>query len=821
MYVIRTYVGDPRLGYYSAGVVTASTIISAGQVVTITLPELPAGQDGFALFRVDSLGTEILIGTTNQSNVTFTDTGFITADNPYVFPPPIQEIPEWLTNPPSVDYTGQVALTTVPIYRNTVEYAEPARDKYGRPLLWNELDSTNNHDPLGRLRLVINGVDVTFLRGVQTVIHGWTDNEPFGDATCEIEFPQITTYERLGEGDLNWFMSWAEVELQLVVAAGVTIVDEGKTYTAGQTVPLFEGLMPEREDILTEDGNSLRFTAMGVLYQLDLYRKPPGFSDVAEDVGTKIAKAINERAVHYGFRGTPCQAFDFGIDTRKSGAWDKLLSGYIQDLLSTTMTSDGKQATLTLKRPRTPLLKWKYTGVSQYSVWAGQPGVTHSLVNDFIAHPNVYYGEGTDENGYHWRNTKYPNLRIDDAPLFPLSPGTAFHPGYTNTGFQEFADEMRVLGYAMRSQDTYLSADVDEVKDVQRRRGILVDGLVGAQTWAAVFEVGSNVGGLDGTYFAPIAYDKKVMPYIYNAQGAIIGPNPYWIPDKVRLETYYNYGDHTSKKDATRSAQQEYNRNSLSGWAGTITLTIDPVQGSRFLIRAGQNISMYGFHGGPLRFHIAQVDRDLTAEPPTVTLTVDSKYRDLMTIAAIMERDHETNNPANRQEVSRRSSSTIVDSIVVWDVESGAGRIPKHAQQAGLWTVMRIPAGERGTVAKTHLRTFSPANEFAAAVFSKPVTDVQLRALLGNPLINTSDGKNPWDKNAAALDDMGYLYAVGGPSNAAGYWPGTAGSDPVTGVMHDDASWYYESTKPPWLWVAVYTSSSCYVDGRLYPGADT
>jgi hypothetical protein len=771
---------------------------------------------------------------------TIVDTGMFTPDVQHV-PLPRPTAPAFLTNPPSINYTGQRAVDSVPFLLSVADFPKPVLNKYGRPINWNDSDGSGNGvttaKTIGRFRIIIGGKDVTFFRNSQTVLHGWTDNEPFGDASAEISFPQVSTFETPGTRDLTWFREWEEVSIQLVLNAGVTVRSEGKNWTGPTIVPLFEGIVPAFEDALSKTDNVLTLTAMGVLYQLDLYTMPPDISPrAASDIGPRIADAINSRAVGHGFRGNACARHTTNVLSGQGGAWDKLLTGYIQDLLSVCQDHLGRRATLSLVRPKTPWIKWKDTATVHWTIWAGQPGVTYGLTSDWSSAFNVYYGEGTDDRGRHWRNTKYPNLHPDTAPLYPGSPSSLFYPGGSKTGFLPFARRMYEHGYIhMHRTNTYNSADSDEVRAVQRHKGILVDGIVGPQTWAAVFEVGSNEGDLNGSYFMPIAEWTAVEPWRFNAQGAKVGKNTHFQPSAVRIEHYDNYGDHFTKADARASAL-----NSLHwsyhhpGWSGTITLDADLIQGSRFLIRAGENILIKGFKGRGWTssdkvylFHIAQVDRDLTAEPPTVTLTVDTNARDLMTIAAVAERDYNTRHPSDRQTPNHRASRITQDTAVVWDYENGAGVIPKHAQYAGLWTVMRIPAGERGTIAATRFYTSVPHSAFAVAVFGKPVTDRWLRSLLGNPLVNFKgkDGRdyNPWDYHAVALDNAGYLYAVGGPDIPAGYYPtnDTSNAKNLTGWLKDDNSWYFESQHAPWLWVAVYTAKSCYVEGRLYPGAST
>jgi hypothetical protein len=237
-------------------------------------------------------------------------------------------------------------------------------------------------------------------------------------------------------------------------------------------------------------------------------------------------------------------------------------------------------------------------------------------------------------------------------------------------------------------------------------------------------------------------------------------------------------------------------------------------------------------------FHIAKVEVDFNSRPYAVKLTVDTKARDLLTIAAIMQRNRNTEDPANRStQIQRRQSKIINDTQVIWDCENGAGRVPKTALFGGLWTILKIPAGSFGQIAQINMHTFGPATPFAFAVFDKgpgahdhPAgttpgpTAKDMAALIGDPSVQQS-GANPWDVAGPVLDDMGYLYAAGGPDGMCGYWPyqqsstASGGDQPgVSGQYWDKSGFTYDSTMPPWLWIAVWAKDSCYIKGRFFQG---
>jgi hypothetical protein len=190
-----------------------------------------------------------------------------------------------------------------------------------------------------------------------------------------------------------------------------------------------------------------------------------------------------------------------------------------------------------------------------------------------------------------------------------------------------------------------------------------------------------------------------------------------------------------------------------------------------------------------------------------------------------MKRNKESaTNPARLPAPKLRHSRLQSDNVVEFDGESVGGKIPRIALYGGLWTVIRVPVSQVGTVAKIEMRTVSPASEFTVAFFGAPVTAAQLLAYVGaNPLTARSDHFGPYDWAYDQLVALGFQEAIGGPGQAAGYDPGyqtspvTGGTTPLTGRLISTGSWTYQSVRPPWLWIALWAKTSCFISGRIYP----
>lgn len=315
-----------------------------------------------------------------------------------------------------------------------------------------------------------------------------------------------------------------------------------------------------------------------------------------------------------------------------------------------------------------------------------------------------------------------------------------------------------------------------------------------------------------GAWIMPLSIDPRVEPYLYNADGEITGANVLHQPNRRRVEKYENFGERVSKTQGIESAENERLRDQDPGWFGTVTLTADPQEGSRFEIVAGQNYLLRGHRGEDRLLHIAKVRVNFGG---AVTLTVDEKARDAITVAAAMSRARDTGDPVGRRKPNYRNSRVRQDRPV-FDCEAGAGYVATDTV-AGEWTMLRIPFGYQGDIVWTDF-TVEPACRFSIAVFDRDYTAARLQSENPTPLMYVDyvePDLNPWDTFGDGL-----IMAWGGPDLAAGFWPATNEDGDITGRFVDDASWYYQSTRPPYLWVAVWTEDAAAVTGIFRQGVD-
>lgn len=465
-----------------------------------------------------------------------------------------------------------------------------------------------------------------------------------------------------------------------------------------------------------------------------------------------------------------------------------------------------------MKRPgRIPDVRLKNRWQVHATVRVGQPGVAMNLHVDQTTSPSVIYGEGTDAAGHTWRNSKYPNLRPVAPPVWP---GVVLKLGTVHASVATWTQAMRDAGWKINVGTSFDGQAQDTARAFQAANGLEVTGRVGAQTWAATFVTGANSGDLTGAYVAPVAELPTVEPFLFDAFGAQVGANPMFDRSVLRVERWESFGEHVDRVAAGISARAELARDSTPAVVGTVTLTADVNEMSRYDLRAGMNLLLQGYEGRDVMLHIAQAQIAWDTKGRAVTLTVDEHARDLITVHAIRTRNRSTTDPVRRVSQNHRASRIIPDTAAPWDIPAGAGIIPYFILEGGLWSVIRIPVAEQGTVGDTHIVTAAPTSSFAAAIFSGPITPADLSAVVPDPLaFDTSAGG--WSDQ---FTQRGLLIAWGQDGQSAGYSPGAedAGGS-VTGLLRDAATWDFTSLVPPWLWVALWAPVTCAVSGNLYP----
>jgi peptidoglycan hydrolase-like protein with peptidoglycan-binding domain len=693
----------------------------------------------------------------------------------------------------------------------------------GRPAAgW--LPTTTTRQDWGTLQLIIAGHDRSRPRGITFTPLTGTHTDPFGDGEASFALAGITDFDDPADWGLTAF---APVTLRRK--------DDSSNFHT-----LYEGFLASIEPDEDPQRDGIIVHCVGALQRTDFLKEPPSLVVTAKDAGRLIASMFNDKRRRYNLNIGHMAVVTTGIDATPPADFKPFLTGAVQDILSQLTTDSGGQYTVALQRPRTPKLQLRDTTTVHATISYGARGVKVLLSKDFTTATTAVYATGS--NGHcTWMGARFPNLVETGAPAFPLAVGHTFIAGDGQTGFAEFAAFLRRGQYGtIVSDDTYDARDVDNVEQFQDRAGITVDGIVGAQTWEAAFQPGANQGSILGAYVDTVWEKAQTRKRLFNAQGADIGANPAYDPDVPRIEDYIPFGDNVSKHLGRKSAKQIVNRNYPAGRTGTIILTADPEEMSRYDLNAGQNIKVKHYNGGDLLLHIVSREWDWVNE--SVTLTVDEKARDLLTYAAIEQRDKDVADLTRRQAFGR-TRSRVMNDYGQWLCEDGAGEIPVMNQQGGFWNVQRIAAAPKGSIERISLAAGTGLTEHilnqsiahsinsipgaaraALLIFNAPITANGITHMPGmsTPLTALGDGTFPVDHNQDALNARGLIYAAGGPGNALGFYPnndpGDGSNTNLTGMFEDGGSVQFGPTGHYWLWVCVWTPVSCKVGGRIFPG---
>ena len=200
------------------------------------------------------------------------------------------------------------------------------------------------------------------------------------------------------------------------------------------------------------------------------------------------------------------------------------------------------------------------------------------------------------------------------------------------------------------------------------------------QSTNVVYGQGSDLNGTefsgqqvssDGqrTYYDPFAS----MPQVYPSGSS----NPRFNSNLVRKEARLQLPQGIDEISGRDIAAGHLRRFADPGYIGSAELKTDPMQGgrpfNRQLVRAGMTLLVQGLRGSDILFHITET----TVNPKTgdCSLTLDTKFRDALTVAEVKARTRDALDPVRLIRVGQ-FSTTVQDSIKPWSYAQGSGVVP-------------------------------------------------------------------------------------------------------------------------------------------------
>lgn len=200
------------------------------------------------------------------------------------------------------------------------------------------------------------------------------------------------------------------------------------------------------------------------------------------------------------------------------------------------------------------------------------------------------------------------------------------------------------------------------------------------QSANVVYVTGTDLNGTaySGQFVSPDGQETGYEPFAYlPSVHPADGSNPLLDRYMTRKEIRLQLPAGMDQSDARDTAAAHLRRFADPGYTGNIQLTTDPMVDnavrSRFLIKAGEQILVKGYRGDELLLHITEAS--INVGDGSVSLTVDSKFRDALTVAEVRARTRDALDPVHLLQVGKYST-TVQDLILPWSYSEGSGVIP-------------------------------------------------------------------------------------------------------------------------------------------------
>lgn len=493
-------------------------------------------------------------------------------------------------------------------------------------------------------------VDVSTVRGAPTKIASYSSGDPFGDSTAVLTFPALTAFDDLDAYDLSqWLGYYSDVDLYWVPA-----------------IPPGDGLYRANEQIIDALGNQ---SGLVTPYRLrDAAGKPLGMNAVKVWEGFLASMSPKPD----GFE-IQCQGAIFQLDRYLAKPLYPATPWPLESLIAECFSHTAK-----------PHLRTGPLVIAWPDNW-GRIVPAYSAANADVYAPVAT--PGSKWTGYTSRQTGSWDHALtgfiqDQLSVMITRPGDGVAVGNQWTIVQQLADVNHPgRGPVMRIRDRFSPPDFEVWLGTP---GLDVQ-LSGDSTQSenVIYGSGTDIHGTqwrnavianDGsrTDYLPLAASRDVYPY----QG-----NPALVVGGFASEAMTKFGTGFGQVDAADVAKQSLARDAQPGWTGSITLSTDPTAVlSKWQLRAGMTMRLKGFMGSGdagVIFHVSAVT--CNPEEGTVELTVDTRFRDLLTVQEAFERTRDPLNPVKMLQVNRQSVM-IPDVQSPWDYTAGSGYVPKAAK---------------------------------------------------------------------------------------------------------------------------------------------
>jgi len=653
-------------------------------------------------------------------------------------------------------------------------------------------------------------VDITTVRGVPTQVSSFSSADPFGDAAAVLTFPGITALDDPDAGELaRWLRFYSDIDIywapSMAAAIGndpADLVTDPRTQRLNRVTPfntaikVWEGYIAS---MAFTDDSGLELQCQGALFQVDRYKAKPFFP---------------------------------------SRPWP--MEMLIAEQFSHSRRQHLRTKPFTIVWPR----DWKRTAPKP------SPGVPPIYAPVITAGANWTEYISRDTGAWDASLTSFVQNNLTVMITRP-GDGDSVAPGDQWSVYKD-VERRPVMRIRSRNRPADFSVwvgtpgvklsvngDSTQCENVIYGTGSSLDG----SSWnnAIISNDGSR------TDYEPLAADTAVWPFEANERLTLTA---------FVTEAYTTFSSGFSQDQAEDVAVQYLARDREPGWTGSMSLTVDPSLAlSRWQIKAGMTVLVKGFLGTGsygMRFHISAVS--CNPEAGNVDLTVDTRYRDLLSVQEAILRNRDPLTPLRMLQVNR-ASNQIEDIQQPWSYAAGSGNIPTKSKDfhkskpAGVafpyssWTAQHPPVtnpeyyvkctanaskmlgrwagpisiltSEKGTINRTEFAVYDKNGKvlkipFHVSIYQLDVSaDEMPTAADGtgpSPYINNAfesvDPRNgqPWPPSTELAPPESFIVGWGNRSNGiynrAGFSPGSEadGSKP-TGLFVDATTWTFDNTK--------------------------
>lgn len=631
--------------------------------------------------------------------------------------------------------------------------------------------------------VVVGGKDVTYFRNVPTQLTSYSSADPFGDSTAQITFPQISIFDDIGNGDLHWLKDFADVTIYLFQWPGTTDYNTVSSLSLedqiGYRTPIWEGFISSFEWHQDNTAATLALQCVGACFQVDQYLAKPEYPGRPIPY-EKLIKECFSRKKHPALRTAPLQIEFYS-------GWATQAPDYANSpsYLTPVGVTPGENI----------------TGFFSRSTGAWDKSLT-SFIQGLL-------GVMLDEYGQQW------TIRLDPGrqPVLYVRQMFDLSPTYTVSAGQP--------GVA-----------VDLTRDLTQFANVFFgQGTDQAGTEWDRQEVSNN--GQE-TEYAPLAYDPEVYPTTHN---------PRFNSNKMTVEAYNKFDNGFDERQALNAAKTILQRDMDPGLAGTLTLTVDPQTAFMGKMKAGETVKITDLAGTGARgiiFSITQASHDVMNR--TVTLTIDTKFRDLLTVEEVLARTRDPLTPLQLLKTNSRQL-LVQDTLVPWNYKKGSGFIPNnidfykdikpgeqfpfpnqstryspkkhphmyvkvkaHAKSSlDRWTTFPIRLSEAGAMRQVEVAAYDEDGNVLKIPFHFSIYYLkvdgssmpQLNNVYSPFLPNAFESTNQFGEEipsgtpgANQLPQNSLIVGWGNKEQPAGYSPGMkSAGDPCSGLLIDNASW--------------------------------